>query len=172
MLVAGTRNQPLAHLALHKDHQPFDGRRLLEHRHHDREGDVVRKVRAEDPRFAFELARPVDARRVGGHDVDVVDTRRHLTERGQYRPVELDRADTRARLRERQRERAHPGSDLDDAIAWTGTRLGGDRPGQVRVDQEVLTERFGWLDAVARGQLADGSGPEAAPPLAARGTTS
>jgi non-ribosomal peptide synthetase component F len=165
-------HQPLANLALHQDHQPLDGRRLFEHGHHDRDGDVVRKVRAQDPRFAFELVRPVDARRVGRRDIDVVDTGRHLAERREQRSVELDRADARARLRERQRERAHPGSDLDDAIAGTGTRLGGDRPGQVRVDQEVLTERFGWLDAVARGQLADGSGPEAAPPLAARGATS
>ena len=78
----------------------------------------------------------------------------------------------RSGRRERQRERAQPGADLDDAIARAGTRLGGDRPREVRVDQEVLTERLGRLDAVARRQLADGAGPEAAPPLAARVATS
>jgi hypothetical protein len=99
--------------------------------------------------------------------VDVGDAVRHLAERGDQRPVELDRADVSAGRGERQRQRAQAGADLDDAIAWSRAGRRRDRARQVGVDQEVLTERLVGSDAVARRQLADRTGSEPG-----RGTTS
>ena len=55
--------------------------------------------------------------------------------------VDLDGGDRGARLRQRQRERAEPGADLDDAVARTDPGEPGDAPDGVRIDDEVLAER-------------------------------
>ena len=57
VLVARPGDEPLADLALHEHHERVDRRRVVEHRHHDRDRDVVGKVRAQDPR-AVARARP------------------------------------------------------------------------------------------------------------------
>jgi hypothetical protein len=76
-------------------------------------------------------------------------------ERRQERPVELDREDLRARLGQGQRDRAEPGPDVDRADARSRAGVGRDRPGEVRVGEEVLPQGLGRPDAVAGGELPD-----------------
>ena len=61
----------------------------------------------------------------------------------------------RARVRERQRQGAEPGADLDHAVALAHLRRAGDPAREVRVDQEVLTERLRRVQAVVRGEPPD-----------------
>jgi hypothetical protein len=76
----------------------------------------------------------------------------HLAERGDEPAVELDGEHLGSRLGERDRERPQPGTDLEDAVAGTDAGVGDDRPGEVRVGKEVLSERLRRRDPVTDGE--------------------
>jgi len=76
--------------------------------------------------------------------------------------VELEREDLAPGGRQRDGERAEPGTDLQDAVARSDPGVGDDRAREVRVDQEVLPERLGWPDAVSLGEVAEGGPAEPA----------
>ena len=100
-----------------------------------------------------EERRPVCPRRVGVDDLDVRTVADRLAEPRQERAIELDRQDPRrARDGERGGQRPEPRPDLEHLRARTDLGVAGDRRRQVRVEQEVLTERFGRVDAGGRRQ--------------------
>ena len=69
-LVAGSRRQALSHLPLHHHDEAGHGGRVLEHREHEWDGDVVRQVGAHDPaagRSPGSVASPSSARRSAAH---------------------------------------------------------------------------------------------------------
>ncbi len=98
--------------------------------------------------------------RVGDLEPDVRVRLEHLAERRDDGPVELDREDLRPRRGERNGERSEARADLEDAIAPADLGEGGDPAGEVRVDEEVLTERGRGADVVALGELPDRAPPE------------
>ena len=79
----------------------------------------------------------------------------HLAERRDDAAVELDRHHPSTRRGQRQREGSEPRADLDHSVPGAHPRVPSDRPCDVRIDQEVLTEGPGWDDPVACRQVAD-----------------
>ena len=70
---------------------------------------------------------------------------------------------TRApRARERARQDAEPGADLEHGVARLDTRESHEPLGATRVDQEVLPEAAPRREAVAREQRADLAGAHSA----------
>lgn len=79
--------------------------------------------------------------------------------------VHLDREDPGSRLGERDRQGPEAGADLDDPIAFPNAGIGNDRPGEVRVGEEVLAADPGRSDPVARREVLQLGAAEAAPAL-------
>jgi len=79
--------------------------------------------------------------------------------------VHLDREDTGSRLGKRDRKGPETGADLDDPIALPNAGIGHDRPGEVRVGEEVLAPDPGRPDPVARREVLQLGAAEAAPAL-------
>jgi hypothetical protein len=75
-------------------------------------------------------------------------------------PVELHGGDSSAELGQRERQRAEAGADLEHVVARTRPAGGGDAPGGVRVDEEVLPERAAGRDAVLLQQRPDAGRPQ------------
>ncbi len=67
--------------------------------------------------------------------------------------VHLDREDPGSRLGERDRQGPETGADLDDPIAFPNAGIGHDRPGEVRVGEEVLAPDPGRPDPVSRREV-------------------
>jgi hypothetical protein len=59
--------------------------------------------------------------------------------------IDLDRDDLTGPSRERLGQRAHPGTDLQDDIAWAEIRTLDEDIEQVQIDQKVLTVLGLWL---------------------------
>jgi hypothetical protein len=97
--------------------------------------------------------------RVGRHETDVLAFADDGSQRGEQRPVELDRGDATAGVRERQGERAEAGADLDHRIPRTNARVQDDGTGEVRVREEVLTERLRGPDVEAVGERPERRAP-------------
>jgi hypothetical protein len=55
-------------------------------------------------------------------------------------------------LRQRDRDRAEPGPDLQDAVARAHPGVGDEGAGEVRVGEEVLSEGLRGADPVALGE--------------------
>jgi len=72
----------------------------------------------------------------------------HVGQRGDQPGVELDRDHVGATRIERQREGAEAGPDLDNPIPGADTGIPDDRPRDVRVQEEVLSERPARSDPV------------------------
>ena len=60
--------------------------------------------------------------------------------------VDLDRLHASAAFEERQRQRAPPGTDLDEAFAGLGIHRGDDAPEHARIVQEMLAEALARAD--------------------------
>ncbi len=88
------------------------------------------------------------------HDVDIV-AGDHLLEDRQEVTVDLDRAHVHAFVGERDRQRAHARSDLDDSLARLQLREPHDPARGVLVDEEVLAERLRRTHTVPAQQRAD-----------------
>ncbi len=114
--------------------------------------DVVGQVGGEDPLVLTELVPPLAIRRIRVQDADAIQARHRFLERGDERWIHLDGEYVGAGLGERSRERAEAGADLDDVIARTDAGIGRDRASEVRIDQEMLSERSLRPDAVPVGE--------------------
>ena len=161
VLVAGRGDEPLPDLALHHHDPAIDRGHLGERVEHERHGDVVRKVRAERPRAGLaERRRP--SRAASRRRAARAPTRRPAVTSSSAgtSPGRPPRRAPSRRRRQRDGERSEAGADLDHAIAGADARVGHDRSGEVRVDQEVLAERLRRADAVASGKVADRRRPE------------
>ncbi len=89
-------------------------------------------------------------------DPDRGAVRNGIPERRQQGPVELDREDLRRTgVGEGDGQGAHPGADLDHTSPGDHAGVGGDGAGEVRIQEEVLAQRLGGIDAEAGGPLAE-----------------
>lgn len=87
---------------------------------------------------------------------------RHLFQSGDQEAIRLDREDLGSGGRERNRQRAEAGADLQEPRAGPRPGVANYGPGRVGIGEEVLAERLPRADAVALGKLdqrALGEGP-------------
>ena len=84
----------------------------------------------------------------------------HVHERAGETTVTFDREDPTPRVGQRDRERAEPGTDLEDGVAGTDACIRDDRASEVRIGQEVLTQPFRRPDPMPRGEILQRGAPE------------
>ena len=150
----GAADQSLPHLPLHHHDEPAHlwarARRVSKHQVASRR---CREVGGEDPLVLAERVPPLAIRRIRvqarGRDPSPPPI---PSSAGIERWIHLDGEHLGAGLGERSRERAEAGADLDHAIAGTDAGIGRDRAGEVRIDQEMLSERSLRPDAVPLGE--------------------
>jgi hypothetical protein len=93
---------------------------------------------------------------------DPGETRDRFLEGWDQSSIELDGEHASASRRERHGKRPEAGTDLHDVVSWSDVGVGGDRAGEVGIDQKVLTERPRGLDPVASREISDRPGAESA----------
>ena len=91
-----------------------------------------------------------------------------LGQGGQAAPVALDRDDLGAGVEQRAGQAARAGADFIDGCAVERSRDGGDARQQLAVEDEILAERLGRLQAVAGDDVAQRLGHAAQAATAAR----
>jgi hypothetical protein len=162
-LGSGCSEETVGDLALHHHDELRDRRDPVEDIDHQRDGHAVWEVRDEAPAVpSHDRSECRHVRRVEAFEADVGTLADRFAERGQQRTVQLDGDDVAPGVGQRERQRAEPRTDLEDGVAGADAGIEDDRAREVRIGEEVLTERSGRGDAVPLGEGSEGGAPRRA----------